>query len=287
MRRVLTLADIRLFPVLQVPHRMLAGHSKWANIRHRKGAADAKRAKVFSKICVAIAAASRECKGDMGNFVLASLLSKAKANNVPKANVEAAIERGVSGKDVQGERITYEGVGPGNVSLIIEALTDNRKRTAPQVRAAFTKYGGSLGADGSVSWQFDRLGQCKVLLRTGHDLDSIFDVAIDAGATDVELLEDLGFDDDAELISETTPDKQNAGLTTASVLCAPNDLAGVRSSLVTGGFEISSAELIWQPKTSNDFVELCETSDEHDLFIQLLGALEDNDDVQEVFHNAK
>jgi YebC/PmpR family DNA-binding regulatory protein len=272
------------------PHRGFAGHSKWANIRHKKGAADVKRGKLFVKICKSIEAASQKCSGDVNNFLLSSAIDKAKTNNVPKANIEAAVERGASGKTTQGENVTYEGVGPGGVAVVVEALTDNRKRTAPHMRAIFSKHGGTLGAEGSVTWQFDRLGCCEVPI--AHDVDdivdSVFSAAVDAGAQDVELVQDGSGDDDEDRGSAMTSESEGSGSgsATARVLCPPNELAKVRNGLVAAGHPPTLVELVWQRKEGSECVELEDSSEASDLFGQLLEALDDDDDVQIFFHNA-
>jgi len=263
--------------------REFAGHSKWANIKHKKGAEDAKRAKTFAKIAVAIASASQRCKGDINNFLLASAIGKAKLNNVPKANIDAAVQRGVTGKASEGENVTYEGVGPGGVSVIVEALTDNRKRTAPKVRNIFLKFGGALGAEGSAAWQFNRLGCCVVPLPNAKlDADHVFTAAVEAGASDIELLEN-----DSDSANSFASTNEGLGVATAHVLCAPGDLSNVRDGLAAVGHSPALVELIWKLDIARgSSVELAEGSETFDLFGELVNALEDNDDVQSIYHNA-
>lgn len=259
------------------PLRLFAGHSKWHNIRHRKGAADTKRSQAFAKIGSELAAASRVCGGDPNNVRLAAAITKAKEANMPKVNVDAAIERGASGKGPAGENAKYEGIGPGNVSIIVEALTDNRHRTGPAVRHLFTKHGGVLQTEGSCMWIFRRLGCAEVPLQsTGMEAEeAVFSAALEGGATDVEFL-------------EADADEEGAGgERRARVLCEVGDLGPLRASLIAAGHPPSLVEFLWLPKTENDYVELSADSEHAEGFMDLLAALEENDDVQGVFHNAK
>ncbi len=235
----------------------MAGHSKWANIKHRKGRQDAKRGKLFSKLSRAITVAAKN--GDPNpdhNPALALAVQKAKDVSMPKDNIERAIQKAVGGAEGDSfEEITYEGYGPNGVAVIVECLTDNRNRTASEVRHVFSKFGGSLGTSGCVAWVFDRIGQ--VVLAEGSDAEEAMLVAIDAGASDV-------VDED--------------GLVT--VVTEPTDLASVRSVLEEQGLAVESAGLALQPKNT---VELDESNARTAL--NLVDALEDLDDVQEVSAN--
>ena len=161
----------------------MAGHSKWANIRHRKGAQDAKRAKLFSKLIREVTVAAKTGLPDPdGNPRLRAAVSACRVANMPKDNIERAIKKAAGGDDGDNfEEIRYEGYGPGGVAVIVEALTDNRNRTAAEVRAAFSKHGGNLGETGAVSFMFDRVGLIHYLLDKG-DSDAIFEAALEAGA---------------------------------------------------------------------------------------------------------
>ncbi|MFM9077062.1 MAG: YebC/PmpR family DNA-binding transcriptional regulator [Solirubrobacterales bacterium] len=236
----------------------MSGHSKWSSIKHRKGAADAKRGQLFTKLARAITVAAREGGGDPdGNPALATAIQKARAESMPKANIERAIGRG-TGEGGDGEiveRIQFEGYGPGGTAVLVEALTDNRNRTSAEVRHAFTRHGGSLGEPGSVAWMFETRG--LVVLdgsRYGED-DAI--PAIDAGASDV-------VEEDGQL----------------RITCDPSDLSAVRDSLAAGGVELVSAGLSTEPSTS---VEV--TGSDASALLRMLDAIEEQDDVSEVHSN--
>ena len=236
----------------------MAGHSKWASIKHKKAATDAKRGKLFTKLARAITVAAREGGGDpAGNHTLAAAIEKAKSYSMPKDNIQRAIDRGTGeGEAGRIERVLYEGYGPGGTALLVEALTDNRNRTGAEVRHAFDRHGGSLGEPGSVAWQFEKKG--VVILdasRYGED-DAI--VAIDAGAEDVAADED-----------------------TLKVTCEPQDLTAVREALSEFGVEIESAELAMEPKA---VVEVSDAAEARRL-IRLMDTLDDHDDVDEVHAN--
>ncbi|MCB0865294.1 MAG: YebC/PmpR family DNA-binding transcriptional regulator [Solirubrobacterales bacterium] len=236
----------------------MSGHSKWSSIKHKKGAADAKRGKLFTKLARAITVAARDGGGDPeGNATLATAIQKARDNSMPKDNIQRAIDRG-TGEGSDGatiERIVYEGYGPGGTALMVDALSDNRNRTGSEIRHAFDRHGGSLGEPNSVSWQFEKRG---VILLDGerYDEDDLI-VAIDAGAEDV--------DTDGDMVR---------------VLTAPADMTAVRAALEGEGMEIESADVVMDPKTT---VEV----DEGDAktLLRLMDALEDHDDVEAVHAN--
>jgi YebC/PmpR family DNA-binding regulatory protein len=236
----------------------MSGHNKWSTIKHKKGAADAKRGKIFTRIIKEMTIAARLGGGDPdANPRLRAAVAEAKANNMPKDNIERAIKRGTG--ELEGatyEEVTYEGYGPGGVAIIVEALTDNRNRTASDVRAAFTKHGGNLGESNSVSFMFDRLGQ--VIYPAGAaTADARFEAAVDAGADNV----DSGADEHV-------------------VTCAPEALNAVRDALEQRFGAPAAAKLIWKPKTAAP-VE----GDAAEALFKLLETLEDSDDVQNVFAN--
>ena len=238
----------------------MSGHSKWSSIKHKKGAADAKRGKLFSKLSRAIIVAAREGGGDPdGNLALQNAIEKARSYSMPKDNIDRAIARG-SGADANAEAfetVVYEGYGPSGVAVIVEALTDNRNRTAADVRHAFSKHGGNLGATGAVAWQFERRG-IVLVLAAGVDEDELFLAVADAGA------EDVGSDDDV-----------------FQVTSAPESLAAVRTAIEQAGFAVDSAELSLVPKTTVAVED--ETAAKR--IMRLMDALEDNDDVQDVYAN--
>jgi YebC/PmpR family DNA-binding regulatory protein len=236
----------------------MSGHSKWSSIKHKKGAADAKRGKLFTKLARAITVAARDGGGDPeGNPALALAMQKARDASMPKDNIQRAVDRGTgAGADAAAiESVTYEGYGPGGAAVLVSALTDNRNRTGSDVRHVFEKHGGSLGEPNSVAWQFDKRG---VILLDGErygEEDLI--AAIDAGAEDVEA--------DADVLK---------------VLTAPGDLAAVRTALEGAGVEVDSAELAMEPKNT---VEVGEK--EAPALLRLMDSLEDHDDVDAVHAN--
>jgi YebC/PmpR family DNA-binding regulatory protein len=236
----------------------MAGHSKWASIKHKKAVVDSRRGKLFTKLGRAITVAAREGGGDPdGNPALALAIQKARDASMPKDNIERAIARGTGeGADADAiEAVVYEGYGPGGVALLIEALTDNRNRTGAEVRHALTKHGGSLGEPGSVSYLFEQCGLISV--DSGSHSEEELLVAIDAGATEIDS------DDDCY-----------------EILTAPADLATVRSALEEGGISFESAELVQRPTVR---VEL--DAGEAASLMRLIDALEENDDVGEVHAN--
>jgi YebC/PmpR family DNA-binding regulatory protein len=236
----------------------MSGHSKWSSIKHKKGAADAKRGKLFSKLARAITIAARDGGGDTdGNPALATAVQKAREASMPKDKIQKAIDTGTgAGSDGAAiERITYEGYGPAGVAVLVEALTDNRNRASAEIRFAFSSHGGSLGEPGSVAWIFERKGVITVDAgRYGED-DLI--VAIDAGAEDVR--------EDGESLR---------------VICEPSDLSAVREALESAAVEIESAVIAIEPKSS---VEV--KGHDAERVLKLLDALDEQDDVDEVFAN--
>jgi YebC/PmpR family DNA-binding regulatory protein len=236
----------------------MSGHSKWSSIKHKKGAADAKRGKLFTKLARAITVAARDGGGDPdANPALATAVQKARDASMPKDNIKRAIDRGSGvGADADAiERILFEGYGPGGAAILVEALTDNRNRASADVRHAFTKHHGSLGEPGSVAWIFEKRGVVVVDgSRYGED-DLI--AAIDAGAEDVR--------EDGELLR---------------VVCEASDLAAVRQALESAGVEIESAEVTMEPRST---VEVKGT--EAEWLLRLLDALEEHDDVDSVHAN--
>jgi YebC/PmpR family DNA-binding regulatory protein len=238
----------------------LSGHSKWSSIKHKKGAADARRGKLFSKLSRAIIVAAREGGPDpAANLALQNAVEKARSYSMPKDTIERAIARG-SGTGVDAaafELVTYEGYGPGGVAVYVEALTDNRNRTAADVRHVFAKHDGTLGGSGSVAWLFERKGVVLVPA-DGVDEDELMLVAADGGAEDVEL-----------------------DGSTFQVTCAPEDLSAVRAAIESAGLPVEAAQLTMVPKTT---VEVDDESEARKI-IRLLDELEESDDVQDVYSN--
>jgi YebC/PmpR family DNA-binding regulatory protein len=237
----------------------MAGHSKWANIQHRKGAQDKKRGKLFTKLIREITVAAKMGGGDLdANPRLRLAVDKAKAQSMPKDNIERAIKRGSGESDGDDFfEIRYEGYGPGGTAVMVDCLTDNRNRTVAEVRHAFAKYGGNLGADGSVGYLFDKVGQ--LLFTPDSDEDDVMEAAIEAGAEDV-LVEDDG---------------------SIEVLTAPDEFEGVRDAMVAAGLESESAQVTMRASTSST-LDVKEAGS----MVKLLETLEDLDDVQEVYSNA-
>jgi len=238
----------------------LSGHSKWSSIKHKKGAADAKRGQLFSKLSKAIIVAAKNGGGDpANNLALQNAIEKAKSYSMPRDNIDRAIAKG-SGADADAdafESITYEGYGPEGVAVIVEALTDNKNRTAADVRHLFSKHGGNLGTDGSVSWQFERRG-VVVVPAEGVDEEELFIAAADAGADDIEQ--------DGEVFQITS---------------APEQFGSVRNAVEAAGFTVESAELMLVPKTT---VAVDDETKARQV-MRLVDALEENDDVQDVYAN--
>jgi len=238
----------------------VSGHSKWSSIKHKKGAADAKRGKLFSKLSRAIIVAAKDGGGDpSGNLALQNAIEKAKSYSMPKENIDRAIAKG-SGADADAsafETVVYEGYGPSGVAVIVEALTDNRNRTAGEVRHTFAKNDGNLGGSGAVAWLFERRGV----------------VIVDAGGADEDELTLAAAEGGADDVSRDGSSFQ--------VTCAPEELSAVRAAVEGAGFVVDAAELTMIPKTT------VEVADENEAkkILRLIDQLEDNDDVQEVFAN--
>jgi YebC/PmpR family DNA-binding regulatory protein len=237
----------------------MAGHSKWANIQHRKGRQDAKRGKVFTRLIKEITVAARLGGGDPAvNPRLRLAVDKAYDNNMPKENVERAIKRGTGGLEgVNYEEVRYEGYGIGGAAVMVDCMTDNKHRTVADVRHAFTKHGGNLGTDGSVAFLFKHCGQ--MVFAPGTNEEKLMEAAIDAGADDV-----VTNDDDS-----------------IEVITAPNDFPEVRKVLEKSGFKPDLAEVTMKPAS-----ETVLTGDDAARMQRLLDALEAVDDVQEVYTNA-
>ncbi|MCM0598961.1 YebC/PmpR family DNA-binding transcriptional regulator [Periweissella fabalis] len=240
----------------------MSGHSKWHNIQGRKNAQDAKRGKVFQKISRDLYTAAKIGGADPdGNPALRLVMEKAKAANMPKDNVQRALDKATGAGGANYEEITYEGYGPAGTAVLVQALTDNRNRTAASVRSAFTHHGGSLGTTGSVAFMFDRKGY--IFIANDEDLnldeDTVFEAAIEAGAEDMKATED-GF----EVITE------------------PADFETVRDALVEQGYEVSQDEVTMLPQNTVEVPE-----DKAATFAAMIEELEDNDDVSAVYHSAE
>ncbi len=235
----------------------MAGHSKWANIQHRKGRQDAVRAKLFSKLSKEITIAAKMGDPDPDkNPRLRMAVKEAKSQSMPKDNIERAIKKSIAGDGDEYEEIRYEGYGPNGVAVIVEAMTDNRNRTASNVRSTFSKNGGNLGETGSVGFMFERKGEVTYSAETG-DADAIFEAAIEAGAEDVESTEDGHV-----------------------IWCEDTDLNDVASALEAALGESESTKLIWKPSTTTEM-----DVDGMEKLMRLVDALEDDDDVQRVTTN--
>jgi YebC/PmpR family DNA-binding regulatory protein len=236
----------------------MAGHSQFKNIMYRKGAQDKKRAKVFTKLIRELTTAARTGLPDpAANPRLRAALLAARQANMPKDTVERAVKRGAGGEGGEAyEEVRYEGYGPGGVAVIVEALTDNRNRTASEVRAAFTKAGGALGETNSVSFMFDRVGEIAYPASVAS-ADEMLEAAIEAGVQDVESDADGHF-----------------------VISAPDDFNSVRDALETAFGAADSARLVWRPKTAAAIDEETAAA-----LLKLIDTLEDSDDVQNVYAN--
>lgn len=238
----------------------MAGHSKWANIQHRKGVQDARRGKIFTKLIREITVAARTGGGDPGhNPRLRHAIDKALVQNMTKDNIERAIRRGTG--ELEGanyEEVRYEGYGPGGVAVLVECQTDNRNRTVGEVRHAFTKYGGNLGTDGSVAYLFKKVG--IVRFASGASEDAVMEAALEAGADDV--------------VTESDG--------TIEVLTAPDVLQKVRDSMERAGVKAAGGELAERPGTA-----IHVDGEDAERLLKLLEVLEDLDDVQNVYTNAE
>ncbi|MDK8253400.1 YebC/PmpR family DNA-binding transcriptional regulator [Dialister micraerophilus] len=237
----------------------MSGHSKWANIKHKKGKADALRARITTKISKEITLAARMGGGDpVGNMRLKLALTKAKQNNVPKENIQRAIAKGVGATSGEGfEEMSYEGYGPGGVAIIVECSTDNKNRTAADVRYAFTHHGGSIGTPGCVGWMFKKKG-IIIVDKEVADEDTLMLLALDSGAEDVQAHEEV-----YEIITE------------------PDAFIAVSEALEKEGIEVESSEVSMIPDNT---VSL--DGEKAESMQKMIEALEEIDDVQEVYHNA-
>ncbi|MDL2286464.1 YebC/PmpR family DNA-binding transcriptional regulator [Desulfococcaceae bacterium OttesenSCG-928-F15] len=237
----------------------MAGHSKWANIRHKKGKEDIRRGKIFTKLAKEIMVAAKLGGADASsNPRLRAAMLAARAENMPKDNIERAIKKGVGDLDgANYEEIVYEGYGPSGAAVLVEVMTDNKNRTVGEVRHAFSKCGGNLGANGCVAWMFDKKGLI-VVEKAEVDEEALMEAAIEAGAEDVREEEDC-----------------------FEIFTAPQDFDAVRDALETAGFEMSMAEISMIPQTMTKL----EGKDASQM-VRLMEMLEDNDDVQKVHTNA-
>lgn len=238
----------------------MSGHSKWSNIKHKKEKTDAQKAKVFTKIGKEITIAVKESGGDPStNSKLRDLIQKAKANNVPNDNIDRTIKKALGSADVAYEEITYEGYGPSGVAVIVETTTDNRNRTAGNIRAYFSKYHGNLGQSGCVSFMFSEKGVIVITDEYGEiDEDKLMETALEAGAEDF-----LTEDDCYEIYTETS------------------DVYAIKDALEAAGYTVLSAE---EDKVPSNYITLDGEDDIKHMQL-LLDALEDNDDVSDVYHN--
>jgi YebC/PmpR family DNA-binding regulatory protein len=236
----------------------MSGHSKWHTIKHKKGAADAKRGKIFTRLIKELTVAARAGGGDPDmNPRLRTIVAEAKANNMPRENIERAIRRGTGEEPgVSYEEITYEGYGPGGVALLIQTLTDNKNRTVGEIRFIFGKYNGNLAAENSVAWMFSRKGQI-VIEKSKADEEKLLNAALEAGADDVN--------DDGEAWE---------------VVCAPETFETVRDAIKALGIEPAAAEIAMIPQ---NYVKL--QGSEARSMLKLFEALDDHDDVQHVWAN--
>ena len=238
----------------------MAGHSKWANTKHRKAAQDAKRGKIFTKIIRELVTAAKLGGGDpSSNPRLRAAMDKALSNNMTRDTMDRAIARGVGGDDNSNmETIIYEGYGPGGSAIMIECLSDNRNRTVSEVRHAFTKTGGNLGTDGSVAYLFSRKG--VIAYAPGQDEDALMEAALEAGAEDVMTYDDGAID----------------------VFTAWEELGTVKDALIAAGLTPDEAEVTMIPSTKAEM-----DSETAPKLLRLIDMLEDCDDVQEVYHNGE
>ncbi len=237
----------------------MSGHSKWSTIKHKKGAADAKRGKIFTKLIKEITVAARMGGGDIdANPRLRSAVQAAKTENMPKDNIERAIKKGTGELEgVNYEEISYEGYGPGGAAVLIESLTDNKNRTVAEVRHIFSKTGGNLGENGCVAWMFDLKGYLAVA-RDAVDEEQLMEAALEAGAEDVREEEDL-----------------------FEVITAPGDFESVKEALDKAAIPISEAEVTMLPQNTTNLA-----GKEAEQMVRLMDMLEDCDDVQKVYTNA-
>jgi len=240
----------------------VSGHSKWANIKNKKEKTDAQRGKIFTKIGREIAIAVKEGGSDpANNSKLRDVIAKAKASNMPNDNITRSIKKAAGEMgSVNYEEITYEGYGPGGTAVIVEVVTDNRNRTAAEIRHIFDKSGGSMGANGCVSWMFDKKGLIVIERSASIDEDELMMEALDAGAEDFQPLDDA-----------------------YEVYTAPGDFSAVREALEGKGYTFLSAEVGMFPQNTVDATGDAELQEK---LQKMLDRFDDNDDVQEVYHNA-
>lgn len=238
----------------------MSGHSKWANIKHKKGKADALRGKITTKISREITIAVRMGGADpTGNMKLKLALSKAKANNIPKDNIQRAIQKGQGTLEGSNyEEITYEGYGPAGVAIMVSALTDNRNRTAADVRHVFSKYGGNMGETGCVNWMFKRKGIFAVSSEAGVSEDDLMLMTLEAGAEDIK-----GDEDGFEIVTQ------------------PDDFEAVEKALADNNIEVEMSEITMVPDTMAEL-----SAEDAEKVQKMLDALDDLDDVQDVYTNA-
>lgn len=238
----------------------MSGHSKWSNIKHKKEKTDAQKGKIFTKLGREITVAVKSGGADPDtNRKLKDIIAKARSNNMPNDNIQRCIKKALGdGNEDNYENITYEGYGPCGVAVIVETLTDNRNRTAGDLRHYFDKFGGNLGTNGSVSWMFDKMGKIIVLKADDIDEDTIMMDALDAGAEDFEVNDEY-----------------------YEITTTPEDFSDVVSKLESKNYAYASAEVEMVPQT---YVKL---TDDHDVLMmqKLIENLEDNDDVQDIYHN--
>lgn len=237
----------------------MAGHSKWANIKHRKAAQDKKRGKIWTKLIREVTVAAREGGGDPdANPRLRLAMDKAFGANMPKDTVDRAVKRGAGGDEGEHyDEIRYEGYGPGGIAVMVDCMTDNRNRTAAEVRHGFAKHGGNLGTDGSVSYLFAKQG--IVSFQPGTDEDTVMDVALESGAEDVLINDDGSLD----------------------VIATPENFVAVKQALAGAGLDTEIAEITFNAATQTELDR--ETAEK---LLRMVDTLEDLDDVQEVYHNA-
>jgi YebC/PmpR family DNA-binding regulatory protein len=238
----------------------MSGHNKWSTIKHKKGRADAKRGKLFTKIIREITVAAREAGGDPdSNPRLRAAVVAAKAANMPADNIKRAIDRGTG--DLEGvayEEFSFEGYGPGGVAVLLELLTDNRNRTTPEIRHLFSKFGGNLGENGCVAWLFQKKGLLLVPRTSAEDEDQVMELALDSGAEDLDT-------DDEDYFRITT---------------SPDELHEVKERLEGGGLEVEAAQLEMVPSSTTRL-----EGKKAEQMIRLMEAFEDHDDVQHVWAN--
>ncbi len=238
----------------------MAGHSKWANIKHRKAAQDQKRAKVWTKLIREITVAAREAGGDPdSNPRLRLAIDKGTGANMPKDTIERAIKRGAGTADGDNyDEIRYEGYGPGGTAIMVDCMTDNRNRTASEVRHAFSKHGGNLGTDGSVAYLFNKQG--VISYAPGVDEEAVMDAALEAGAEDVITHDDGSID----------------------LLATPEDFSDIKAAMESAGFEAVNAEITYNASTKAEM-----DREGAEKLMRMIDTLEDLDDVQEVYSNAE